>query len=189
MKLVVGLGNPGRSYRYTRHNMGFLTIDKYLENKEVNSSKKKFNGEYYQVDIDGEQVIFLKPLSYMNLSGVVVRQFVDYFKIAIEDVLIIHDDLDTNFGLIKIKKSGTSAGHNGLQNIEDNLKTKEYKRIKIGISKNGDIDKSDYVLQKLNKEEKKEFEELSKELVSVLDDYFLLSFDNLMNKYNKKQEK
>ncbi len=188
MKLIVGLGNPGRKYNKTRHNMGFLAIDKYLDSVDSVKAKNKFNGEYYHLEINGEQVIFLKPLSYMNLSGTVIRQFVEYYKINFDDILIIHDDLDTYFGNIKIKKGGSSAGHNGLKNIEENLKTKEYKRVKLGISSNGEEEKSDYVLAKFNKEEQKELENILEITTDIINDYLTLSFDNLMNKYNKKQE-
>lgn len=186
MKLIAGLGNPGRKYAKTRHNMGFIILDNYLSSKNAAKAKKKFNGEYTELDINGEKVIFLKPQAYINLSGEVIKQYLDYFKIDSKDLLVIHDDMDTDFGSFKIKKSGSSAGHNGLKNIEERLGTKDYKRIKVGISQNAELDKSDYVLSKIPKEDKLIVLEIADSLIEVIDEYFQLSFDNLMNKYNKK---
>ena len=184
MKLIVGLGNPGREYENTRHNMGFMSIDRFAKkhNKEINN--KKFDGLYTELNVDGEKVMLLKPQKYINLSGEVIKKYLDYFKIDIDDLLIISDDLDQKIGKYKLKIKGSSGGHNGLKNIETNIKTSEYKRIKIGISNNKTMDTKDYVLGKINKEDKKILDEVIDTVVLILDDYFKLTFDNLMNKYN-----
>ena len=186
MKLVVGLGNPGREYEKTRHNIGFITIENYADKLGVLINKSKFNGLYGEVLINGEKVILLKPQSYINLSGEVIRKFVDFYKINISDILIIHDDLDLNVGTYKIKQKGSSGGHNGLKNIELHLGTQEYKRIKIGISNNKNIDTKDYVLGKLSKEENDKLDLVEKEVLVILDDYFKVSFSDLMAKYNHR---
>lgn len=186
MKLVVGLGNPGREYEETRHNIGFQTIDKYANRLGVSITKSKFNGLYGETLINGEKVILLKPQSYINLSGEVIRKFVDFYKIDVENILIIHDDLDLAVGTYKLKQKGSSGGHNGLKNIELHLGTQNYKRIKIGISNNKNIDTKDYVLGKLSKEETKMLDEVKSIVLSVLDDYFKVSFFDLMAKYNHK---
>lgn len=186
MKLIVGLGNPGREYENTRHNIGFMTIDEYANRIGVSITKDKFNGLYADTNINGEKVILLKPQAYINLSGEVIRKYIDFFKINIEDILIIHDDLDLAVGTYKIKPKGSSGGHNGLKNIELHLGTQEYKRIKIGISNNKLIDTKDYVLGKLSKEESKILSNIRKEVMNILDDYFKMDFDCLMNKYNHK---
>ena len=186
MKLVVGLGNPGREYEKTRHNIGFITIENYADKLGVLINKLKFNGLYGETLIDGEKVILLKPQSYINLSGEVIRKFVDFYKINISDILIIHDDLDLNVGTYKIKQKGSSGGHNGLKNIELHLGTQEYKRIKIGISNNKNIDTKDYVLGKLSKEESDKLDLVEKEVLKILDDYFKVSFSDLMAKYNHR---
>ena len=186
MKLIVGLGNPGREYENTRHNIGFMTIDNYANKLGVSINKEKFNGLYADVNISGEKVILLKPQSYINLSGEVIRKYVDFFKIDIKDILIINDDLDLAVGVYKIKPKGSSGGHNGLKNIELHLGTQEYKRIKIGISNNKMMDTKDYVLGKLSKEENEILSNIIKEVSSILDDYFKMDFDCLMNKYNHK---
>lgn len=186
MKLVVGLGNPGDDYDNTRHNTGFYMLDLYLESKELTNYKSKFNGLYIMASIDGEKVIFLKPQSFMNLSGEVIRKFVDFYKIPIEDVFVIHDDLDIPIGSFKLRNSGSSGGHNGLKNIEAHLKTQKYKRLKVGISHVDREDTVDYVLGKFNKHEQEIMEKLSIIVGNLLDDFFKMDFDSLMNKYNRR---
>ena len=120
----------------------------------------------------------------MNLSGTVIKEFVDYFKINISDILIIHDDLDTPVGSLRLRYKGSSGGHNGLKDIEKNLGTQEYKRIKIGISNNKLIDTKDYVLGKFTKDDQYILNELSKKIIDIINDYLNISFDRLMSKYN-----
>ena len=187
MKLVVGLGNPGREYENTRHNVGFNLIDMFLKNNSINDKwNNKFNGLFIQTLYKNEKVIFLKPQSFMNLSGGVVRKFIDYFDIDIEDVLIISDDLDLSIGNFKLRAKGSSGGHNGLKDIERNLSSSEYKRLKIGISNDKSIDCRDYVLGNISSNDRKLYNGLFKELYNLLDDYFQLPFSDLMNKYNRK---
>ncbi len=187
MKLIVGLGNPGKNYDFTRHNIGFMLIDYYFSKKSVQANWiSKFDGLYSQTTINGEKVIFLKPQSYMNLSGTVVKKYVDYFKIDVDNILVISDDLDLNFACYKLKSNGSSGGHNGLKNIESLLGTQSYKRLKIGISNNKKIDTKDYVLGKFSAEDIALLDEVFNQLVDVLDDYFAINFNMLMNKYNRK---
>ena len=184
MKLIVGLGNPGDEYKNTRHNAGFIMLDNYLGSSV--KWKDKFNGLYYETNIKSEKVIFLKPCMYMNLSGEVIKKYIDFFKISINDLLIISDDLDLSVGVYRLKQTGSSGGHNGLKNIENCLGTKDYKRLKIGISKDNSIDTKDYVLGKLDKESKKELEKVSIIVNNIIDDFIILDFNSLMNKYNHK---
>ena len=184
MKLIVGLGNPGKEYENTRHNIGFIFIDYFAEKNKITIDKEKFNGLYTQITINNEKVILLKPLSYMNLSGEVVRKFVDYFKIDINNILIISDDLDMNFGKLRLRPDGSSGGHNGLKNIALNLNTESFKRLKIGISNNKDIDTKDYVLGKFSKEEKETINNLKEQVSNILGDFITTDFDKLMCKYN-----
>ena len=184
MKLIVGLGNPGKEYDNTRHNVGFDIIDKYLKYKNIDSSKTKFDGIYFEGNINGEKIIFLKPQKYMNLSGEVVRKYVDYFKINVEDILVIHDDLDQEIGKIKLKQNSSSGGHNGIKNIEQHLNTKNYKRLKIGISNNKSMDTKDFVLGKFSKNDKELIDKSIDVCLNIIDDFFSLDFDKLMNKYN-----
>lgn len=186
MKLIVGLGNPGKEYENTRHNVGFYMLDEYVKNKKFGIWKEKFNGLYLDVNVGKIKVIFLKPLSYMNLSGTVVKKYMDFYKIDVSDILIISDDLDLNIGNFKLKEKGSSGGHNGLKNIQENIKTDQYKRIKIGISNNKSIDTKDYVLSRFNSNDLETFKLLSVKINKVLDDYFEKNFSTLMNLYNKK---
>ena len=184
MKLIVGLGNPGKEYDKTRHNMGFMALDYYVNKNNLSNFKEKFNGLYIDFIIDGERTILLKPLSYMNLSGIVIKKFVDYFKINIQDILIVCDDLDMPIGKLKLKYQGSSGGHNGLKNIEENIGTRDYKRLKLGIGNDKEISTKDYVLSKFNNQQLKVIDGQMELVSKIIDDYFILSFDKLMNKYN-----
>lgn len=186
MKLIVGLGNPGKEYENTRHNMGFLYLDYYARKKNILLNKNKFDGIYGEAVINNEKVIFLKPQRYINLSGDVIKQFVDYFKIDIKDILVICDDLDTPIGKYRIRSKGSSGGHNGLKNIELMLSTQNYTRLKIGISNNKEIDTKDYVLGKLTKESFNEIEKNYEIISEIIDDFYIMDMEKLMAKYNKK---
>ena len=187
MKLVIGLGNPGKEYVNTRHNIGYSFVDYYINKKfgDVNWIKK-FDGKYTQVVVDKEKVLFLKPETYMNLSGNSVRKIVDYYDISIDDIIVISDDLDLLVGNFKLKMDGSCGGHNGLRDIENKLGTSKYKRLKIGISNDKKTDTNDYVLGKFSKEELDVYSILFIRLSDVLDDYFKLNFTDLMSKYNRK---
>ncbi len=184
MKLIVGLGNPGKEYENTRHNMGFMVIDKFAYDKRVVFNKEKFGGVYTEFSYNNEKIILLKPMKYINLSGEVVSSYVSYFKIKISDILIISDDLDMPLGKIKLKTNSSSGGHNGLKNIEQHLGTKEYKRLKLGISNNKEIDTKDYVLGKFSKSDSNLLNEIILKSNDIINDYLELDFNSLMNKYN-----
>lgn len=184
MKLLVGLGNPGKEYEQTRHNIGFKTLELFATRHQIEIVKKKFSGLYGEGSIGTEKVILLKPQSYINLSGEVIRKFVDFFKIPLEDVLIIHDDLDLPVGKFKLKENGSSGGHNGLKNIELHFHTQHYRRLKIGISNDKSIETKDYVLGKLSLSEQAELKKVQDVLQNLLDDYFEYDFSKLMNLYN-----
>ncbi len=184
MKLIVGLGNPGREYENTRHNIGFIMLDAIVESLNISFNKNKFDGMYAETIINGEKYLFLKPLKYMNLSGEVVRDYVNFFKIDIKDILVIYDDLDTAIGNYRLRLKGSSGGHNGIKNIELHLNTQVYNRIKFGISNNKLIDTKDYVLGKFSNDDQIIIKQLKYKMVEIFNDYTKISFDNLMNKYN-----
>ena len=186
MKLVVGLGNKGREYENTRHNMGFMLVDRYLQYKNITDKfKEKFNAMYIETTINNEKVIFIKPMTYMNNSGIAVRSFVDFYKLNSEDVLVISDDLDLDLGKFRLRRNGSSGGHNGLKSIISHLGTDNFKRLRIGISNDKD-DVINYVLSKFSKKELNEIDIMFDTLVDVLDDYFVMDFTFLMSKYNRK---
>ena len=186
MKLVVGLGNKGREYENTRHNMGFMLVDRYLQYKNITDKfKEKFNAMYIETTINNEKVIFIKPMTYMNNSGIAVRAFVDFYKLNSEDILVISDDLDLDLGKFRLRRNGSSGGHNGLKSIISHLGTDNFKRLRIGISNDKD-DVINYVLSKFSKKELNEIDIMFDTLVDVLDDYFVMDFTFLMSKYNRK---
>ena len=186
MKLVVGLGNKGREYENTRHNMGFMLVDRYLQYKNITDKfKEKFNAMYIETTINNEKVIFIKPMTYMNNSGIAVRAFLDFYKLNSEDVLVISDDLDLDLGKFRLRRNGSSGGHNGLKSIISHLGTDYFKRLRIGISNDKD-DVINYVLSKFSKKELGEIDTMFDTLVDVLDDYFVMDFTSLMSKYNRK---
>ena len=185
MKMIVGLGNPGKEYENTRHNVGFMVLDNWMNKHNFTFDKNKLNGLYSIIKYNNEDVLVLKPLSFINLSGTVIRAFINYYKIDVNDLLVIYDDKDIALGSVKLKKNGSSAGHNGIKNIIENLKTENFKRLKVGLSKNN-VDMVSFVLGKFNNDEMCKLNVVLNETNDILDDYFVMTFDNLMNKYNKK---
>lgn len=183
MKLIVGLGNPGKEYEKTRHNIGFMCIDNYIKN---DLWKEKFNALYQEISINNEKVIFIKPLTYMNLSGQAVKSFAVYYKIDIDDILIIQDDMDLSLGQIKLKINSGSGGHNGIKSIISELKSENFPRLKIGISHNKNYDTKDYVLGKFSAEE---FEILNKTIENskeIIDCFLKNGIEKSMNLYNSR---
>lgn len=181
MKLIVGLGNPGKDYENTRHNIGFMILDSYLGDVKWST---KFNGYYYETNINSEKYIFLKPLSYMNLSGGVVYQFVKFFKLTPKDILIIHDDLDLPVGKFRIKINSTAGGHNGIKDIINALNTDSFARVKIGVSNNKSIDTKDYVLGRFGKKELDIIKNNFKDIYDIIENFSYDNITELMNKYN-----
>ena len=181
MKLIVGLGNPGKEYNNTRHNVGFMFIDAYLGDVKFES---KFNGFYYTSQNNGEKVIFLKPQSYMNLSGTVVKKFIDYFKMDTKDILVIRDDLDIALGKAKIKFDSSSGGDNGIKSIIEELGTQEFTQLKIGILNETLHDKKDYVLGRFSESELNTLKDVIKKALPIVDDFEQTSIEELVNKYN-----
>lgn len=153
MKLIVGLGNPGKKYENTRHNTGFAVIDRTLAKLNVELDKNKFNADYTMINRSGEKIYILKPLTYMNLSGEAVAPFMKYFNIDPEDLVVVHDDLDLPVGKIRLRQSGSCGGQNGMRNIIDLLGDSNIKRIRVGIGKDPLIPVVDYVLGKTKKED------------------------------------
>lgn len=186
MKLIVGLGNPGKEYEKTRHNIGYMVIDNYARVHGVEINKKKFNSLYQKLLFDNCDVLLVKPETYMNLSGEAVLSFVNYFKIDIDDILIIYDDLDLECGKMRLRDKGSSGGHNGIKNIISLLGTDKIKRLKLGISNNKMIETKDYVLGKLTSDEQEKINNSIKLTSNLIDDFLKLSFDKLTNKYNRK---
>ncbi len=170
MKLIIGLGNPGEEYEKTRHNAGFLAVDKIVSNSEYQllSVKQKFNAEISQGAINNEKTILAKPQTFMNNSGQAARAILDYYKINAEDIIVIHDDLDIPLGEFKISKNKNSGGHKGVQSIIDHLGTKDFMRIRIGINvENKKTPTEKFVLGRFGEDEMGEIEGVIKEIVKL----------------------
>lgn len=152
MFLIVGLGNPGREYENTRHNIGFAAMDVLAEKYNIDINRTKFKGEYGEGFINGNKVILLKPYTFMNLSGESVREAIDFYKLTEEQVLIIYDDISLELGRLRIREKGSAGGHNGIKSIINHMGTDVFTRIKIGVgAPKGDL--VNHVLGKFSKDE------------------------------------
>ena len=168
MLLFVGLGNPSPDNENNRHNIGFKIIDAINQKFSLSKQKPKFKGLLTTGNIGNKKVYAIKPLTFMNNSGICIRELIEYFKIESEDVIVFHDDLDIDFGKVKAKFGGSSAGHNGIESI-DNFIGKDYSRVRIGIGKgNGKTNVTDHVLKDFNEEEKIELENISNNITDSL---------------------
>lgn len=188
MKIILGIGNPGKEYDGTRHNTGFLVIDKIIEkiDKDI-VFKFKFQGKYAKTNIYGEDIIFIKPETYVNNSGDSLNNFMTYFKIKPTDVIIIYDDIDTVPGEIRIRKNGSSGGHNGIKSI---LKyAEDFIRVRVGIGREKYV--GDRINHVLSKPEGKELEDWTlgiNNAANAVLDILNIGVDKTMNKYNKKRK-
>lgn len=183
MKLIVGLGNPGKEYDKTRHNVGFMILDNYLQGELWSN---KFNAKYCTRLINNEKVIFVKPETYMNNSGLAVEQFVKYFNIDINNILIIQDDLDEEIGRYKLKTNSSSGGHNGIKSIISALNSKDFARLKIGIKNNQKKDVIDFVLGKFSKDEMNVLNKNMSIFNEIIESFVINGIDKTMNVYNTK---
>lgn len=185
MYLIVGLGNPGKEYEHTKHNAGFLILDSIANKLNVNINKSKFKGLFCQTEISGERVILLKPQTFMNLSGDSIIQFIQYYKIPVENVIVIYDDLDIEMCKIRIRENGSAGSHNGMKSIVHNLGSINFPRIRIGIKKeNENIPTIDYVLSNFTKEQLEEIQKLSDDVYDILENIVKGDIQKAMNKYN-----
>lgn len=182
MRLVVGLGNPGKKYEDTKHNIGFMCLDKYAKDHSLEfKMEKKFRGE----SLKEGNLVLLKPHTFMNLSGESIRLVMDYYNIDVDDVLIIYDDLALPLGKIRLREKGSSGGHNGIKSIVNHIGTQEFQRVRIGIDSNPLIETKDYVLGKFSKEDQKILEESLQKVSEIIDEFKRNnSFTLIMNQYN-----
>ena len=185
MKLVVGLGNPDNKYDNTRHNVGFMLLD-YIFSKDSFSLNKKMNAMEFITNINGEKVVIIKPVTYMNLSGDAVSKYVNFYKLENSDVVVIQDDLDMELGKFKLMSSRGDGGHNGIKDIVLKTGSKNFLRVKIGIGKSSLMDTKDYVLGKFNGENKNIINNTFLCLRDIIDDYISMNRDSLVQKYNTK---
>ena len=184
--IIVGLGNPGKEYANTPHNVGFMAVDEIAKNNNIEFKlSKKHNAMIGEGIISGEQSYLIKPLTYMNLSGNAVRSFVEYYNIDVESILIIYDDMDLPLGNLRIRKSGSSGGHKGMKSIIENLGTSNLKRIRVGVghpeTKNEVVD---YVLHQLSKREQETLLHSIQLIPEMIEMCVAHNFEYMMNNYN-----
>lgn len=185
MYLIVGLGNPEQDYSKTRHNMGFDTVNKIATQYGITINKKKFDSLYGEGIIEHQKVILLKPQTYMNLSGKAIAQVVNFYKIPMDHICIIYDDMDIDIGKIKIRKKGSSGSHNGMKSVVQELQTEEFARIRVGIGKPKlKEDMINYVIGAIPEEESKVLEEGTSQAAKAMIEILKNGIDMAMNKFN-----
>lgn len=186
MKLIVGLGNPGKEYEQTRHNSGFAVLDEIAKDCHVDITQKKFKALIATTRIAGENVMLMKPQTYMNNSGEAIIEAVKFYQIDTADILVVYDDLDLPVGKIRLREKGSAGGQNGMKSIIAHLHTQEFKRIRVGIGKDERVPVVDWVLGKIRKEDRTAYAEA----VAFAKDAALFSishsFVDTMSHFNKK---
>ena len=186
MYIIVGLGNPTKEYMHTRHNVGFDTIDAIAEKYRISVTEKKHKALIGKGYIEGQKVILAKPQTYMNESGRAVAAIARFYKIPTENIIIMFDDITQAIGKIRIRRSGTHGGHNGIRDIIELMGTDDIKRIKIGVSERPDrnYDLKDWVLGKIPKEQRADLEKALEKAANAAEETILHGIDSAMNKYN-----
>ncbi|WP_431028591.1 aminoacyl-tRNA hydrolase [Lysinibacillus sp. LZ02] len=185
MKLIIGLGNPGKPYEHTRHNIGFDVIDALADQWGAPLNQTKFNGMYASIHRPEGKVMLLKPLTYMNLSGECVRPMMDYFDIDVEDIIVIYDDLDLETGKLRLRTKGSAGGHNGIKSLIQHLGTQEFNRIRVGVSRPpAGMKVADYVLSKFSKEDEPIVQDAIKKSCEAVETSLSKTFLDVMNIFN-----
>ena len=187
MLLLVGLGNPNPNNSNNRHNVGFLVIDKINAKFKLSKQKPKFKGLLTTGNISEQKVFAIKPLTFMNNSGICIKELIEYFKINVKDVFVFHDDMDIDIGKVKAKIGGSSAGHNGIDSIDKNI-GKNYPRIRIGIGRpKKDSTGIDHVLDNFSDDEKQNVEKVTNNIIKSLSILINKDLDLFSSKINQKQ--
>ena len=185
MYLIVGLGNPEDEYSKTRHNMGFNVINKLADEYEIKVNKKKFDGLYGDGIIEGEKVILLKPQTYMNLSGKSIVQFVNFYKIPLDNLIVVYDDVDVDLGMIRIRKKGSSGSHNGMKSVIAELNSEDFIRVRVGIGKpKYENDMINYVIGAIPEEEIESLNQGVEKAKEAVIEIFKDNIDIAMNRFN-----
>lgn len=186
MKCIIGLGNPGKKYEKTRHNIGFIVIDELSKRYGLDLNKTKNKCLYDIESVKQEKVLFIKPQTFMNLSGEGVRPLLDFYKVDIADVLVVYDDLDLPVGKIRLREKGGHGGHNGIRSLIEHLGSKEFKRLRIGIGRPTNATPIvNYVLQPFAKQEIEEVNNIVFESADACEMWLHHPFNEVMNTYNK----
>lgn len=185
MYIIAGLGNPGKEYEKTRHNAGFAVIDELASKHNIDIDNSKFKGMLGKGVINGEKVVLVKPLTYMNNSGECIRAVMDYYKADIEDFIVVFDDISLDVGKLRIRPKGSAGGHNGIKSIIAHLGSDGFKRVKFGVgNKPSGWDLADWVLGRFNKEDEKTLEETKKKACEAIEAIMADGTEAAMNKFN-----
>lgn len=185
MYLIIGLGNPEEEYRCTRHNMGFDTVNKIAKMYQIEMKRKKFDAIYGDGIIEGKKVMLIKPQTYMNLSGKALIQFIQFYQVALEDMVVIYDDMDIEPGEIKIRKKGGAGSHNGMKSVVSELQSEEFARIRVGIGKPERKEEMiSYVIGSIPEEEKNILEEGTTKASKAVIEIIKQGIDQAMNRFN-----
>lgn len=188
--VVVGLGNPGKDYTNTRHNVGFNTLDLLAKRNNINLNKIKFKSVYGEGFIDGQKVMLVKPQTYMNNSGITVRELTQFYKMEVENIIVIVDDIDIEFAEIRIKAKGSAGSHNGLKSIIYHLQEENFPRVKIGIGKkHPEQDLADFVLGRFSKEETIDIDNTILNASEAVESIIKDGLEAAMNKFNIRSNK
>ncbi len=188
MKIIVGLGNPGISYRMTRHNIGFLAVDRLAKVNRTSIRSKRFKSLFGTGWIDSQQAVFVKPMTFMNRSGEAVRGAVDFFGSTTEDLLVLHDDLDLPFGRLRFKQRGGDGGHQGVRSIIERMGCNNFLRLKIGIGRPPQgMDPADYVLHTFDTDEQSELDQILSQAADAVKVMFVEGLEKAMNQFQKKR--
>lgn len=187
MKLIAGLGNPGKQYNLTRHNIGFMAVDAFASAHNCMIDKKQGQALVGKTNFDGESLLLVKPQTYMNLSGQSLIELMNYYKIDCNEILIVHDDVDQSFSNLKMQKKRGHGGHNGIRNIHQLLGHNDYARLKLGVgrSDNPRIETGDYVLQKFSDEQMKEIDGFLNTAQKAMGSFVNDGFDKTANHFNQ----
>ncbi|WP_297237900.1 aminoacyl-tRNA hydrolase [uncultured Faecalicoccus sp.] len=186
MKIIIGLGNPGRKYENTRHNAGFMVMDELAKLLNVSFDQEKFSAYFAKTKYKQEDVILLKPTTFMNNSGFALRQCLDFYKASTKEVLVIYDDVDLPVGKIRLRQKGSAGGHNGIKSIIECIFTNEFDRIRVGVGKDANIPMINWVLSKFKEEEKEDLDQAVIQSAKAAHYAITHSFMDTMNQYNKK---
>ncbi len=187
MKIIVGLGNPGRKYERTRHNAGFLAVNELAKSLQVAGTQEKYHALVGRASIDSVDAILVKPLTFMNNSGSSVSAIIRYTHAAVSDIIVLHDDLDLPVGAVRIKTGGGHGGHNGLRSIIENVGSSDFTRVRIGIGRPGpDRDPADYVLSPVSADERESFSRAVLRAAEAVRAVLLEGPTRAMNTYNQK---
>lgn len=185
MKCVIGLGNPGKKYDQTRHNIGFMVIDELARRHGFSLNADKFHASYTSEQIAGNRLMLVKPETFMNLSGEAIRPLIEYYKISVEDIVVIYDDLDLPPGKIRLREKGGHGGHNGVRSTIDHLKTKDFKRIRLGVGRPpGKMSVVDYVLGKFHKNEVDDVLQSVNDAADAVEQWLDKPFVDVMSEFN-----